>query len=193
MPMLPNILPLIRFAEAQREALASHFLELGSEDRRLRFGNPIGEAAIRAYVERIDFTHDAVFGSHDFSGRVLAAIHVPVTGERAELGLSVLERYRGLGLGNALFSRAVMHLRNRGVRSVFVHCLAENEVTMHLALKHGMRIVNAGVERQGHADLDPATAESRLIEWLDDSYASGVESIRRETARFSRAVLGLPL
>jgi hypothetical protein len=190
--MRSNPFPAARLGEGDRAALASHFLALDREDRRLRFGSSLGDDALRAYVERIDFGHDGVFAVRDFGGRLLAAIHVPVTGDIAELGLSVLAGYRNLGLGGEIFARALTYLRNRGVRSIFVHCLSENAAMMHLSRKHGMRIVRAGPETDARLELAPADAGSHFMEWLDESYARSMETVRH-TARFSRAVLGLPV
>jgi hypothetical protein len=100
---------------------------------------------------------------------------------RAELGLSVLSAARGLGLGNALFSRAVMHLINRGIREVFVHCLSHNGAMMHLARKNGMRIVHDGIETDAYLELPPATPSSILAECFRDQNARLAHEIRRGT------------
>ena len=145
----------VRLREGERGALLAHFLALDPEDRRLRFGLPIGDELVRAYVARIEFDHHGVFAIHDDGSRIVAAIHVAHAGESAELGLSVLPGYRRAGLGGALFSRAIIHVRNRGVASVFVHCLTENAAVLHLARKHGMRLVSSGVETSAHLALEP--------------------------------------
>ena len=49
----------------ERAKFASHLRALGTEDRRLRFGLALPDAAIDAYVARIDFGRDAVFGVFD--------------------------------------------------------------------------------------------------------------------------------
>ena len=54
-----------RLNDNARAALLTHFLALSGEDRRLRFGTPLAPESIAAYVARIDFDHDAVFGIHD--------------------------------------------------------------------------------------------------------------------------------
>jgi GNAT superfamily N-acetyltransferase len=150
-----------RLRETDRAALEAHFLALDGEDRRLRFGASISEAGVRAYVERIDFENDGLFAVHDHDLALLAVVHVAVGKGEAEMGLSVLPGHRGKGLGNALFTRAVAYLRNRGEANVFVHCISENGAMMHLARKHGMRIVNAGSESNGRLALGPA-APTRL-------------------------------
>ncbi len=160
-----------RLRESDRAALEAHFLALGGEDRRLRFGASISDDGVRAYLARIDFEHDGLFAVHGDNPELIAAVHVAVGAGGAEMGLSVLPGHRGRGLGSALFTRAVMHLRNRGEPRVFVHCITENAAMMHLAIKHGMRIVNAGAETDAYLVLAPATPQSILHEWAQDSIA----------------------
>ena len=181
----------VRLREGDRELLAAHFIALGAEDRRLRFGSGISDDGLRAYVARIDFERDGVFAVHDDAGeRLLAVIHVASSPGSAELGLSVLPEQRGRGLGSALFERAVTHLRNRGTPEVFVHCLTENGAMMHLARKNGMRILPAGAETDARLALDPATPHTVYAEWLDEYKAAAVTAVRHNT-RFAKALLGL--
>ena len=171
----------LRLTQDDRHALLEHFLSLDTEDRRLRFGTPAADPVIREYVERLDFVHDGVFAVRDAEAAIVAAVHVASGVKAAELGLSVLAGHRGRGCGGALFARAVDFLRNRGTRRVFVHCLAENDVMRHLALRHGMRLTTQGSESEGYLTLREATAESQYREWLQDQQAAAVEILRRNT------------
>jgi GNAT superfamily N-acetyltransferase len=179
-----------RLRESERNALGAHFVSLDAEDRRLRFGTSIGDEALRAYVARIDFARDGIFAVHDDNLRLIAVVHVAVTAASAELGLSVLPGFRGASLGSELFARAVMHLRNRGVREVFVHCITENAAMMHLARKHGMRVALAGSESDARLELAPATPESIVTEWLRDQQAQAIQLLRRNNL-FGRALMGI--
>ena len=178
----------VRLRESDRGALEAHFLSLGAEDRRLRFGGPIADDGLRAYVAHIDFERDGVFAVQDDDLRLVAVVHVAFSDASAELGLSVLPGERGEGLGNALLTRAVMHLRNRGSPEVLVHCLSENAAMMHLARKNGMRIISAGSESDARLASDPPTPHSQFAEWLQDNHASVVQSVRRN-AHFSKTFL----
>ena len=180
----------IRLRESDRVALEAHFLALGPEDRRLRFGSPVRDEVLQQYTARIDFQRDGVFAVQDDYFRLLAVVHVAFSGENAELGLSVLSGRRGAGLGSALFSRAVIHLRNRGAMEVFVHCLSENSAMMHLARKHGMRVIAAGAETEARLVLEPSTPHSHYLEWMQDHHARAVQAVR-QNLRTSRAVLGM--
>jgi GNAT superfamily N-acetyltransferase len=180
----------VRLRDTDHAALETHFVTLDGEDRRLRFGSNIGDSALAEYVRRIDFERDGVFAVQDEELRLLAVVHVAFSSESAELGMSVLPDNRGKGLGSALFTRAVMHLRNRGTLEVFVHCLTENGAMMHLARKHGMRIIPAGAETDARLVLDPATAQSHLAEWLHDHHADAIQTVRRN-GRISRMIFAI--
>jgi RimJ/RimL family protein N-acetyltransferase len=169
----------LRLASEDRPALLSHFMSLDAEDRRLRFGSQTPDVVVRAYVERLDFVRDGLFVVHDAEGRIVAAAHIAMVGATAELGLSVDAGHRGRGFGGALFARAVDFLRNRGVRSVFVHCLAENAAMRHLASRNGMRLTTQGAESDAYLTLKEATSESHFREWLQDQQAAAVEILRR--------------
>ena len=178
------VLP-VRLHEGARAALELHFLSLEHDDRRLRFGIPIGDYAVREYVARIDFHCDRVFAALGEEQLLIAVVHVACGASDVELGLSVLPGFRRIGLGSALFSRAVMHLRNRGVRHVRIHCLTENAAIMHLARKYRMRIVRGDGESDARLLIDPPTAQSQLAEWLHDHFANASQILQRQ-ARWSR-------
>ncbi|HEX7607308.1 MAG TPA: GNAT family N-acetyltransferase [Usitatibacter sp.] len=186
-----NAAPIVaRLRDSERESLATHFIALDGDDRRLRFGTSIADEALRGYTDRIDFDADGVFAVHDDDLRLIAVVHVAVTGASAEFGLSVLPGFRDEGLGSELFARAVMHLRNRGVREVFVHCITENAAMMHLARKHGMRVVPAGAETDACLELAPSTPHSIVTEWMRDQQAQAIQNLRRSNI-FGRALVGI--
>ena len=176
-----------RLSEADRPAIAIHFLALDPEDRRLRFGASVGDVVIREYVERLDFERDGLFAVRDSEGAVVALAHVAVVENAAELGLSVLAGHRECGNGGALFARAVDFLRNRDVVEIYVHCLGENAAMRHLASRHHMRIATHGSQSEGRLALRPATVESYTREWLNDQQSAAVETLRRN-AHLARMV-----
>jgi len=186
---MPRPLP-IRLHVSHRTALAEHFLALGPEDRRLRFGTVLPDELVLQYVAGMDFERDEVFGVTDHDLNIVGAVHVAFAGHAAELGLSVSEGARGRGIGNALFERAVVHLRNSGVRCAYMHCLAENQAVMHLARKHGMKIMYAGSESEAYLQLESATVASYFVEWIGENRANGVEALKRN-AHLARSWMGL--
>src|ERR671931_2556661 len=119
--------PITRLSAFQRAALLRHFLALDAHDRRLRFGTPTGATALRTYVARIDFERDVVFGIFDEDLELVGVAHLARASEHAELGISVLAAHRNHGAGGALLLRAALRARNWGVRTLYMHCLREND------------------------------------------------------------------
>lgn len=141
-------------------AYEQHLLALDAEDRRLRFGAPIGDGVIRRYAAGIDFERDALFGIFDDGLELVGAAHLARGEDHAELGVSVLGGYRKRGFGGALLERAALHARNWRRRKLFMHCLKENETMMHLARKQGMDIVTDGGEADAWLKLPQPDAGS---------------------------------
>ena len=141
-----------QLSRLEQPPLERHFLALGGEDRRLRFGIGVNDFAVRIYVKRIDFENDAVFGVLDDELHLIGAAHLGRGEGHAELGVSVLPGHRRRGIGGALLGRAHMHARNWGVHALFMHCLTENAAMMHLARKQGMDIVTEAGETDALAE-----------------------------------------
>ena len=177
-----------RLGDINREHLRAHFLQLDAEDRHLRFGSSLNDSAVIHYVDGIDFERDEIYAVADDAQTILGVVHIAVLPQEAELGLSVLAVARGQGIGNALFERAVMHLRNRCVREVLVRCLHQNAAMMHLAQKHGMKIQQDGSDREARLELPAATSGTYMLEWLHDRQARYIGNVR-DTTRIGQSML----
>ncbi|HWN30005.1 MAG TPA: GNAT family N-acetyltransferase [Burkholderiales bacterium] len=157
-----------------REALRRHFLALPPEDVRLRFGSGMSAEGINAYVHKMDFDRDAVFGVFDENLQLTGVAHLALDPEHnaAELGVSVLPGHRGQGIGTALFERAEAHARNHYIKILFMHCLTENQPMMHIASKSGMRVLAAGSgESDAHLELSAPDAANVADELMRERVA----------------------
>ena len=144
-----------RLHAADRGAFAAHLVALSGEDRRLRFGRALSDAALHDYVARIDFERDAVFGFAADGPSLGGAAHLAIVDGVAELGVSVLAAYRRRGVASALFRLASDFARSRFVRTLFLRCLAENAAMLHIARKSGMKIVTGGGAADAVLHLPP--------------------------------------
>ena len=77
-----------------------------------------------------------------------------------EAGLSVIEPYRRKGLAAALLCRAARYARSRGLKTLDIHCLAENTPMLSLARRLGMTIEMSQSEADGRLKLRAGTAPS---------------------------------
>jgi len=152
--------PVRELTALDRAAYAQHLLALGPEDRRLRFGTPPADTVVQAYVERIDFERDALFGVFGDDLVLVGAAHLARGDDHAELGVSVLPEYRGLGFGGALLERAMLRSRNWRRPKLFMHCLRENATMMHLANKLGMHVATEAGEADAWLELPQPDAGS---------------------------------
>ncbi len=162
-------------------AYAKHLRALDAEDRRLRFGQVIGDAAIHNYVDRIDTERDAIFVVIDDDLKLVGAAHMARGGRHAELGISVLASHRRRGIGGALLQRAQLHARNWGVAKFFTHCLSENTPLMRLARRHGMQIVAEGGEADGFIALPAPDASSFVSELVAERVGRFDHALKSQT------------
>lgn len=178
----------VKLEAADRPALREHFLALDAHDRYLRFGGSVGERAIAHYIEHIDFGRDALFGVMSDSRHFDGIAHLALDHEYAELGLSVLQHYRGRGIGTALVSRASVHARNRHINVLFMQCLSQNRAIMRIAGTLGMHVVTQGPDSKASMALSPASRLSIFSEWVDERIALCDAALRDTVLRRSSAL-----
>ena len=160
-----------RLSAADRTRIVEHFDQLGSADRYLRFGSPMGTEVLRLYVDGIDFHSGVVFGVHADDLELVGVAHVAAGSGVAEIGLSVLDDWRNAGIGQLLLERAAGWARAQGITTLFMHCLAENGAIRRLAKRVGMNVVAANGEADAHLALAPAQTGSASREAMLDRVA----------------------
>jgi len=158
---------------AQRPALIRHFQTLSAGDLRLRFGSQMNPAALDLYVSGIDFMRDHVFGIHGRDMAIVGVAHLALDHDhdRAELGLSVAPAHRGRGYGLALLGRGKLSAVNLGYTTLFMQCLAENQIMIHLARKAGLKMVTGHGEVDAHLELDATSYGALAHEAVEDQVA----------------------
>ncbi|MBU3621410.1 GNAT family N-acetyltransferase [Polynucleobacter sp. CS-Odin-A6] len=185
-----------------KEQILNHLLLLNEDDRRLRFGTQTSNEVIERHVERLDFTQDKVFGHFDALLNLAGIAHLaylPIANEQseaAEFGVSVLPNGRGQGIGTALLARASVHARNTGVKTLFVHCLANNKTMMHIARKAGMHVELAYGDADAHLRLLPANHSTIVEEATNSQWANFDYVVKANWKRTKDAwcwILGKPL
>jgi GNAT superfamily N-acetyltransferase len=116
-----------------------HLLRLDKESRRLRFAHFVSDAFIDDYASRMADYGSVVFG-YLLGGRVRAAAELrklgDVWGKEAEAAFSVEAPFQDQGIGTELMGRVVRAARNRGLRRLYMSCLAENLKMQTVARKH---------------------------------------------------------
>jgi RimJ/RimL family protein N-acetyltransferase len=170
--------PIRSLAARHRPRITAHLIELSERDRYLRFGYPATDEQIAKYVDGIDFDRDEVFGIFNRRLELIAMAHLanapapqssPTT--MAEFGVSVLAKARGRGYGGRLFEHAMLHARNRGVDTLYIHALSENTAMLKIARKAGAVVERDGSEAEARLKLPPETIATRFGELMGQQAA----------------------
>ncbi len=171
--------PIRSLAPRHRERITSHLVALQESDRYLRFGYPATDAQISKYVDMLDFEHDEVFGIFSRRLELIAMAHLahpvaaPADGRptMSEFGVSVLPHARNRRFGKRLFEHAVLHARNRGVETLFIHALSENRAMLKIARNAGATVERDGSESEAWLKLPPDTLASHVGELMEHQAA----------------------
>lgn len=177
-----------------RDRIAAHLIGLDESDRYLRFGYPATDAQIAKYVDMLDFDHDEVFGIFNRRLELIAMAHLAYTaaaaegprGSVAEFGVSVVRKARGRGFGARLFEHAVLHARNRGVQTLFIHALSENTAMLRIARNAGATVEREGPESEAWLRLPPDTLVSHVEQIMGDQAAEFDYQLKRHATQVTR-------
>ncbi len=123
-------------------AFRDHLLRLDSSTRRNRFGMAAGDEFVARYAET-GFTLDTVIHGAFVDGRLVGVGELRrIAGDRgaAEAAFSVEPAHQGRGFGSRLMEAVILTARNRGIRRLFMNCLASNSQMQRLARRHGAEL-----------------------------------------------------
>lgn len=192
-----SMVPIRSLNPRHRGRIAAHLLALDETDRYLRFGYFASDEQIKRYVAELDFKRDDIYGIYNRKLELIAMAHVAVAGDadsfehltaspaiptvaapgpgakanHAEFGVSVIKAARGRGFGAQLFDRAIMHARNEGRDTMYIHALTENTVMLKIARNAGATVIRDGAESDAYLKLPEATLRTRLTEMVEDQFA----------------------
>ena len=171
-PDTAHYLLIRRLWAVDQEAISNNLLRLDAETRRVRFGGAVNDESVKAYARRILRYDSIVCGA--FSSGTLRAI-AELRGlyrswpAMAEAAFSVEPDWQNGGIGDALFERVIAFARNRGVKTLYMTCLRENERMRHLAAKHHAQLYFCPGEVEATLDPNWPTPLSVAIEIADET------------------------
>jgi GNAT superfamily N-acetyltransferase len=136
-PVLPG--SIRKLWPTETHIFRDHLLRLDGESRRMRFAHGVSEAFIADYASGMDAMNSVVYG-YFVDGELHAAAELRklgmAWGDNAEAAFSVEADYQNQGVGTELMGRVIKAARNRGVRHLYMSCLAENGRMQAIAQKH---------------------------------------------------------
>jgi GNAT superfamily N-acetyltransferase len=121
------------------------------------FGITTGEAYIDHVVDGIVSNVD----EHNFlvayrGAEWVGVIHLARISETdMEFGIIVAKDFRNQGIATDLMNEAVTWVRNRGFKTLYLHCLRTNGQMRHLATKFGLELHNLASETDAKTTLPP--------------------------------------
>jgi RimJ/RimL family protein N-acetyltransferase len=187
--------PIRSLAERHRPRVLAHLMQLGPEDRYLRFGYHASDAQIGRYVDLLDFRRDEVFGIFNRRLELIGMAHLayltesPAERHMAEFGVSVSPHARGRGYGGRLFEHAVLHARNRHVDTMIIHALSENSAMLHIARNAGATVQREGGDAEARLKL-PSESFTSHIEEMVEVQAAELDYQIKSNAQRVDALLG---
>ena len=149
-----------------------HLLRLDPVSRHSRFGGGVSDAYIDDYVHTSLRLDTLIYGA--FSGSTVVAagelrILFGAWPPMAETAFSVEEPYQDQGLGDLLLTKIITAARNRGIVTLSMQCLSNNQRMRHLAQKHSAELKTTDGETE--ARLEPAAFNplSYMEEWMNEA------------------------
>lgn len=136
-PELGGVIRKVRASEV--ECARAHLLRLDADARRLRFGHDVGDAYVANYALSIVAPGNLAFGYfNDGHMHALAELRQPAGawGAEAEAAFSVEREFANKGLATVMMGRIICSARNRGVRRLYLYCLADNAKMQAIAAKY---------------------------------------------------------
>jgi GNAT superfamily N-acetyltransferase len=188
--------PVRSLGPRHRGRVATHLIGLSETDRYLRFGHAATDGQIQKYVDLLDFDRDEIFGIFNRRLDLVAMAHLAFgmddTGagrpQNAEFGVSVVAASRGRGFGQRLFEHAMLHARNRGVKTLLVHALSENTAMLRIARNLGAKIVRDGPESEARVALPADNLASHLDAIVADHAAEVDYQLKLQSKNVARVL-----
>lgn len=120
----------------ETDKFRDHLLRLNDDERAMRFAHRVSDQFIIEYASHMSDAGSIIYAFVD-NGDVRAAAELKKVGNfwtsDAEAAFSVETQFQEKGVGTELMGRIIRSARNRGIRHLYMSCLAENQKMQHIA------------------------------------------------------------
>jgi GNAT superfamily N-acetyltransferase len=154
------------------DSYAEHLLRLDPESRRRRFSGAVADDFIRRHAagaRGIGVVIHGFFVDGILRGSAELREYGPRVAHQAEAAFSIEQSWQSHGIGSALLERTLLTARNRGIRSLHMHCLADNRRMQQLARKFEADLHFDFGSVVGEVDPPRSTVLSLMREMMADS------------------------
>ena len=158
----------------ETDVYRDHLLRLDQDSRHTRFSGAVSDEVI---VRHAATAGDLGVVVHGFfvDGILRGAGELrrlgPVFSSEGEAAFSIEKPWQSHGVGTALLERTLLSGRNRGIRSLHMHCLADNRRMQQLARKFDADLSFDFGSAVGEVDPPRYTPLSILREALADGHS----------------------
>ncbi|BAT58730.1 acetyltransferase Pat [Variibacter gotjawalensis] len=173
----------------ETDAYRDHLLRLDAESRRLRFGGGVSDAFIQKYV-KLASTLDAVLYGYYVDGVLRGVAELRAVRDKtdvdAEAAFSIEREWQSHGVGSALMSQMLLAARNRGIRTLHMICLADNQRMQQLAKKFDAQFSFEYGSVIGEVETPYPTPVSVMREVVADSanFATAMLDVHKRLFKF---------
>ena len=156
----------------ETDAYRDHLLRLDHDSRYRRFSGTVSDDFIARHAATANDAGVVVYGFF-FDGVLRGAAELRPMGtftSEAEAAFSVEQPWQSHGIGTVLLERTLLSARNRGIKSLHMHCLAENQRMQQLARKFDAELSFDFGSVIGEVDPPTSTPLSLLREAMADGH-----------------------
>ena len=122
----------------ETDAYRDHLLRLDAESRHRRFSGTVSDEFIARHAATASDIGVVVHGFF-IDGELRGAAELRRIGSvfkrEAEAAFSIEQPWQSHGVGTELLERTLLSARNRGIKALHMHCLADNQRMQQLARK----------------------------------------------------------
>jgi GNAT superfamily N-acetyltransferase len=168
----------------ETDAYRDHLLRLDAESRQRRFSGAVSEDFLARHAATAQDMGVVVHGFF-IDGVLRGAAELRPFGKMfaraAEVAFSVEQPWQSQGVGSVLLERTLLSARNRGIKSLHLHCLADNRRMQQLARKFEADLHFDFGSVVGEVDPPRYTALSLMREAVNDAHGVAVAVIEAQS------------
>lgn len=147
--------------ESHKQDLINHFLSLNDEERYYRFGRIMRDEQIIHQIGQMKW-ENSTYGIYSWNNLVGVAHLIRETKVKAEFAISINSEYQGKGYGLKLLALCVELAQARGVETIEIQYLSDNQKMAALASKLPGKLVREGVDTHKIVPIDEGIYQNFL-------------------------------
>ena len=174
----------------ETDAYRDHLLRLDKDNRHRRFSGAVADEVVIRHAATASGPGVVVHGFF-VDGTLRGAAELRRNGSvfstEAEAAFSIEEAWQSHGVGTELLERTLLSARNRGIKSLQMQCLANNQRMQQLARKFEADLSFDFGSVVGEVDPPRSTVLSLMREAMADSHGVAAAIFEAQTRLFKAA------